>query len=201
MIMLAIGFHYLQNSGAIKGGSVPAVKTAWLFTVLFYWYVLPAIYSADKSLPTMVRQLFAVVLINMIVRALVELPMMYVTQTWLHIYGIGHDIFSALLCLAIGLMLMSPGLLSVVLRSQVAKKQGTTLPGWLHGYFIFSAFLFLMEAVFANYLRNVTGADGKIFFLPMESSHGLMLSITAVVVATTWGVIIYQMRQWHEPRT
>lgn len=205
-VLLAIGFHILQNSGAVQGGTLPVAKTAWLFTVLFYWYVLPAIFCADKSLPKIVRVLFVVALCNMVLRAAFELPMMYVTQTWLHAYGIGHDIFSLILCSLLAVILVlslsrkhaipEHGVLTQ--RALVHRAQAM---GWPSHYFIFSAFLFMIEAVFASYLRSVTNANGEIFFLPPDPAHQTMLVVTTVLVVFSWGMIFYLARQWHEQRS
>ena len=142
---------------------------------------MPFFRITDKALPAMLRLLFAIALTNMVVRALFELPMMYISGNWLHIYGIGHDIFSIALCLFLTI------LSAVTIRPAAV---------WSAVYFGFSAILFSAEAVFASYLRQVTSADGTVFFLPSDQNHSLMLTMTVMLVVAIFIVSLLLISKW-----
>ena len=192
-VAAAIGFYWLQNSGALPGGTVPVAKTAWLFSVIFYWFVLPFFWSIDKALPRALRMLFVVALSNMVIRALFELPMMYVTKNWLHVYGIGHDIASIALCIVL-----------LVLSMKNVKPAAV----WVSIYFGFSSILFITEAIFANYLRRVTDADGTVFFLPsgqihshsgnqsVDDGHNLIIMVTTTMVIAIFFMSLFLVSKW-----
>lgn len=181
-------FFVLQNSGQVRGGSISVAKTLWLFTVLFYWYMLPAFWWLDSRLPRVVRLVFLLALVNMIVRAIVELPMMYVTDSWLHIYGIMHNVCSIMLSIGIALWLVKVG--------RDAKEVKPHLL-WVVGYFIWSAVLFFIESIFAYYLRMVTSADGSVFFLPASQSHLIMQNVTIFVVVCVWVSVVFLTGRWY----
>lgn len=185
-IMVALGclFHFAQNSGTLVGGSVPFVKSAWLFTVLFYWYVMPAIWLSDTKLAKPIKLVLGISLANMVLRALFELPLMYVTASWLHAYGIGHDIFSVAL--------------SLILLLWLVRNSGKGDALWVKWYLCVSALLFLVESYFALYLRSVTDADGSVFFLPSSPSNTVILATTAAAVLLAWAAIVYILSLSHD---
>jgi len=173
----AISFYYLQNAGQMRGGDVAPVKVAWLFTVIAYWYVLPAFWWLDHSLTRQVRFIALVLLMNMVIRAAFEIPMM-LADSWHHSYGIGHDLFSAALCLW--------------LSFRVSESSR-----WLRAYCLSCVALFLVEAVFAAYLRAVTAADGRVFYLPSDQAHLPMMLLTGVAVGFAWVMTISLLRRWY----
>ena len=159
-------FYLIQNSAAGRGGNIAPVKALWLLTVIVFWYLLPLVWALDRTLSARARTTCWLFAGNMLLRAVVELWLMYGSQMWQHSYGIGHDIASILLCLALAFYLR---------RGEV----------WLWVFFVYCAVLFAFETLFALYLRGVTNADGRVFFLPSSETHTAILNTTGTVVAVS----------------
>jgi len=170
-------FYRAQNAPGSAGGNVAAVKALWLLCVIIFWYVLPAFWMLDVSLSRNARLVCALALANMVLRAVVELGMMYVSHSWKHSYGIGHDIASIVLCIAIVI---------VVRRDEF----------WLPLFFAYCALLFAFETYFALYLRRVTNADGSVFFLASSDAHAPVLQTTAAIVTASVIIGIYIVGKW-----
>jgi len=169
--------YIAQNSFGASGGAIAPVKTLWILTVIVFWYLLPVFWALDATLSHRARAVFAIFATNMLLRAIVELWMMYISDSWKHSYGIGHDIISFLLCLA----------LAVLVRREEK---------WISVFFAYCAVLFVSETIFATYLRNVTGADGSVFFLPSSEAHNSIMIATGVVVVVS-GIVGYGLiRTW-----
>lgn len=159
-------FYLLQNSAASTGGSVAPVKVLWLFTVIVFWYLLPLFWSFDPTLHARGRIVCWWFAGNMILRAVVELWMMYIGKNWQHSYGVGHDVVSFFLCVALAVYAW---------RDEP----------WLRVFLVYCAVLFTFEALFALYLRKATNADGKVFFLPSSEAHTAILNTTGAAVAVS----------------
>ncbi len=82
-ILSGFGFWFVQNDHlTTQGGGIAPVKAAWLMTCIFYWIFLPALLSKDQLVSPSLRMCYGVFLGNMLLRAVVELYLMYVTQSW-----------------------------------------------------------------------------------------------------------------------
>ncbi len=106
LIILSLGvsgavFYYFQNHSHGLGGSIALPKLLWLSYALWFWYFLPVLIASDRRLSRQLRQVYWVFWLNMVLRAIAELWMMYVSRNWHPYYGIGHDLFSALLIFAL----------------------------------------------------------------------------------------------------
>ena len=101
--------------------------------------------------------------------------MMYGTRSWLHAYGIGHNIFSVALCICFGAFLYR-----------------SARPVSL--YFLFCAVLFLIETHFANYLRTVSEGDGSVFFIEHSQDHKMILWQTRAAIVMAAVFFVYLIR-------
>lgn len=170
-------FYFIQNASSGRGGDVAPVKVLWLLTVIVFWYLLPLCWATDRTLSAQIKGACRVFALNMLLRAGVEIWMMYVTENWLHSYGIAHDIASLILCLA---------LVVYVRKCEV----------WAPVFFAYCAVLFAIEAVFASYLRKVADADGSVFFLPSLPDHKAIMIATGTAVGISAIVGLGLIRKW-----
>ena len=85
-------FYCRQNFAGQVGGPMSVEKILWLNYVLTAWVIVPAALVLHPDLHRDVRLVLAGLLISMVVRGLVELPLIYVTFGWSPIYGIAHDL-------------------------------------------------------------------------------------------------------------
>ncbi len=105
-------FYRRQNRPGRMGGRISKPKLLWLNWAVFVWLILTPLVALDASLSPALRMVFGGFAINMWLRGLVELYMMYVSKNWRPPYGIAHNLFS--LVLLAGLLLANraglPGL-------------------------------------------------------------------------------------------
>jgi len=169
--LAAAMLYWFQHNDVLSGGAIAPSKLAWLLVVIMYWYVLPIYWLLGNGLNRQAKLALQVFLVSMILRAVVELTMMYLTQNWLHAYGIAHNLFSIALCTVIGLYLLR-------LR---------TIISW---YFVYSAVMFIVETYFAQYLQSVSNADGNVFFLESVAEHSHILWLTQIAVIVSMLVFL-----------
>lgn len=165
--MAAFVFYVLQNGGSLEGGNIALPKLLWLAYAILFWFFLPALIVLDVRTPPVWRRIYAIFLVNMLLRAVIELFMMYVTSSWNPYYGIGHDLFTILL-------------LSIVVATN-----GTQLRSGLLLINVFAIVaMFAIEIGFVLYmLLEVSGSGEPVYFVPAEQRH-------AAVLQTTWLVNI-----------
>lgn len=175
LLLASVALFWLQHTGRLSGGAIAPSKLAWLTTVLVYWYILPVYWLRISTQPNvqLACQLF---LLSMSLRAVIELYMMYISKNWLHIYGIGHDIFSVAICVIFSISLVS-------IHRTIAL------------YFLFCSFLFAVETLFALYLRSVSKGDGSVFFLEAAPEHNTVLWLTRFAVMVSIAVFCYLVRR------
>lgn len=177
LISLATVFYIAQNRDHLPGGHIALPKLFWLGMVIYCWYVIPFLLTLDPCFPN-VRPIMAWFLINMLLRAVIELGMMYYSHNWHPYYGISHDIFS------IGL--------SLVLASQLRN----TL-AFMATYLTVMALLFAIETKFAWYmLHNVHHDSGIVYYVPAESTHQSILERTALVVLVLQFYLLTFIYKW-----
>ena len=170
-------FHTLQNMGASPGGGIAVVKTLWLGSVLLCWYLIPWLLLLDQRL-TPIHTAIALFFGNMLLRAMVELGMMFIWHNWHPWYGISHDLFSLLL--------------SLVLAART--RQGSLL---ISRYLLVMSLLFAVETGFAWYmLNNVSVAQGVAYYVPGSSQHQTILLLTGLVVGILWLYLLGFFRRW-----
>lgn len=168
MGIAALLFFIMQNNGSLVGGPIAMVKLLWLFYAIFFWFVLPFLIILDGRSSLKLRTLYKLFLLNMCVRAVIELYMMYFSINWHPYYGIGHDIFSIFLIFYLALI----------------SKPVTVIDRLLvHNLWLLCA-MFMLETGFAWYmLGNTTSVQGPIYFVPDNGQH-------AAIMLITWGAVL-----------
>lgn len=178
--LAAIVFYFIQNTAQLAGGSIALPKLIWLAYAILFWFCLPLLFITDKRLTSKWKIFFIIFLINMLLRAVIELLMMYITSNWSPYYGIGHDVFTIFL-------------LSTLLFINRDKIQRDIL----FGYTITILLMFVIEIGFVFYmLANVVGDDAVVYFVPDAGKHTSILSITWLVVVMLTGYIFVFTRRW-----
>lgn len=179
LALTAAAFYALQNNGVLPGGEVAGVKLAWLMCAVLFWYLLPGLLLLDSRMSKVARLAVVVLLANMLVRAVVELFMMYVTSNWHPWLGIGHDIFSFLLMLIVTLPVLG---------------EANRLYA---GYLGVATGMFIPEALFAWYmLENVSVPGVAVYFVPDDPAHSGVLLVTAVCVAMLLLYLVFFSGRW-----
>lgn len=181
VLSIAAGLFYpYQNSAQAVGGGIALPKLLWLSVVLLCWYVIPYLMFQDWRLHA-ARVLHGLFLGNMLLRALIELYMMYGSHNWHPYYGIAHDIFSAVF--------------AVILAQRI--RLAWTMARLQRSWFLVVAVMCIVEAGFAYYmLHNVSTHAGVIFFVPAGSGHELILYVTWAVLLALTGYLIALIRNW-----
>ena len=177
----AVFFYQIQNNQQLPGGGIALVKLFWLASVLFCWFIVPALLLLDQQLQAVHfgLQLF---LMNMLMRAVIELYMMYVSLNWHPYYGIAHDLFSIVLSAYLALVIKNNRL--------------------IRPYFIIMAVLFIIETGFAWYmLHYVHHGHDPVYYVPDNADHSAILKMTGVVVASLFVYLLFFMRQWWYARS
>lgn len=175
-------FWWVQNRWQPVGGAMAFQKALWLANAIVLWMVLPVFIARDERIDAKVRRAFKALLILMMLRAVIELWMLYVSLNWSPWYGIAHD----LLCIAV--------LVGLLVRFAAA-----TNPLWrIHA--AATATAFIPEIYFAWYMQKYfnTGGDAAVYFVPDEPAHALALNITsAAVVCFTAYIFAFLIRWLH----
>ena len=179
LLVAAAVFYALQNSGYLPGGRISAIKLAWLGCAILFWYLLPGLLLLDGRLQGAARRACIVLLVGMLLRGVVELFMMYVTENWHPWMGISHNV----LMLALMVVVIAP------LRKD---------PDRLYsGYMLVAAAMFIPESGFAWYmLTYATDSGATVYFVSGDPRHGAILAITAFCVIALLTYLFFFSRQW-----
>lgn len=180
-VLAIAGFYYMQNQPNQIGGAISLPKACWLGLALFYWYFLPPLLIAEKGSKN--RTFYAglsIFFASMLLRAVVELYLMYGKQTWHYYYGISHNFLSLIILL----------MLSFNTRKVIEKPLKVTL--------YLMIIMFIAEIYFASYMTFAIkdGYQKTIWFVDSTEKHLVNNTITAIMVMLLilWQVIFYQ--QW-----
>ena len=171
LISVAVLFYWTQNSGQLDGGRIALPKLIWLLYAIILWFLIPGLIVKNTLIAPHWRTIFKIFLINMLLRGVIELYLMYVTLSWSPYYGIAHDVFS--FALLASLLLFFRKVLHTDLYFGYAAVVMTTL---------------VIEIGFVFYMiGNVSNkSSALIYFVPDDATHSMVLSITwAVVVLLT----------------
>lgn len=98
VLAMILSFTARQRRGAL-GGKLSPPKAAWLFWALTVWFLVCPVLAFEPALPKPVGLVLGVFSLNMWIRGLIELYMLYGPKNWRPPYGISHDLFSLLLIL------------------------------------------------------------------------------------------------------
>lgn len=176
LAVASLTFAWAQNAGWLPGGAIALPKLFWLTLVLFAWFVLPALISADPVLPRTLRRGHLVFWIGMVLRGVIEGWMIYGPKIWRPLYGITHDIASA----AIVLWFARTRIPLLALHSRVI------------------AASLVCEAAFARYFeRNfkTMGYDATYFVPPGELYADILRATTAAdVLLCAW--LAFFLSRW-----
>ena len=165
-------FYVAQNHFGFIGGQIAFSKAAWLAIAIMFWLILPGLICADAQVAPAIRGPYALLLILMGVRAVLELPMMYWLNNWSPLYGIAHDVLcmSVLLWSALVLTAKGNGLMDTRSRLLVQHM-------WISGL------LFLAEIYFAWFMWTHFDTKGgvAIYYVPDDPQFAVVLLVTGIV--------------------
>lgn len=179
LALLAAAFYSMQNSGALPGGQISAIKLAWLGCAILFWYLLPGLLLMHGRMPPAARRACIVLLASMLVRGGVELFMMYKTDNWHPWMGIGHDVFMIFLMLVVTIPLF---------------RESDRLYA---GYLAVATAMFAAEAGFAWYmLTYATDPGATVYFVSGDPRHGGIMTVTAVCVTALIVYLVLFSRHW-----
>ena len=183
---LAFLFYFIQNYFLSNlGGEIALVKVFWLEIVIIFWFICPLFLSLDKELNSSTRKAYKYFLINMLLRAIVELYMMYVSKNWHPYIGIGHNLFSILFSIFLYLKFIYPNKEFNIFALN----------------FIVSFILFIPESFFAYYMLTNVISSETVYFVPPTSKHDFVLNITLIAGVTLFIWQIIFIRYWNNERT
>jgi uncharacterized membrane protein AbrB (regulator of aidB expression) len=179
LVLVAAIFYFLQNSGALPGGEISAIKLAWLACAILFWFLLPGLLLMDERMPRAARRVCIVLLAGMLARGVIELFMMYVTNNWQPWMGISHNI----------LMLV---LMTILLIPLLHK------PGRLYvGYLAVATAMFVPESGFAWYmLTYATDPGATVYFVSGDPRHRGVMIVTAICVFALAVYLVLFSRHW-----
>lgn len=168
LLLAAAGFYSLQNTGVLPGGDVAGAKVLWLLFALYYWFIVPLVLALDARVSVTLRRAWRIFFINMALRAVIELWMMYVSLNWHPYYGIAHDVFS--------IVLITVLLLAHAREGRAARLLFYILP--------VMGLMFMVEIGFVFYLLERVATHGEaVYYVPAGEEHRSVLTVT-------WGMVI-----------
>lgn len=178
--LTAIAFYFIQNTAQLTGGNIALPKLIWLAYAILFWFCLPFLFLTDKRLNSLWKTFFSIFLINMLLRAAIELFMMYITSNWSPYYGIAHDVFTIILLCTLLFMYRDKLQRNIYFE-----------------YTITILLMFVIEIGFVFYmLANVIGDGAVVYFVPDAEKHTGILSITWLVVTMLTAYIFVFTWRW-----
>ena len=184
LFVAAAVFYWLQNSEYLPGGHISLVKLSWLGCAILFWYLLPSLLLMDTRMPAAARRVCVILLAGMMLRALVELFMMYVSGNWHPWMGISHNL----------LMLVLLSAVLVPLKNHADRVYSV--------YFLVATLMFIPESGFAWYMLNYASEPGAtVYFVPGDPQHQGVMAITATCVLALSIYLIFFYRQWMNDQT
>jgi hypothetical protein len=183
LVLLFVGGGYyfitIQNSGQLPGGNIALVKLLWLGLIIFFWFLSPILLLINGTKNHKEKLIIIVHLCNVWGRGIIELYMIYVSYSWQHAYGIGHDFISIFLLLSL-LMLYS-----------------IKLSKMIKNYLFILSFTFFIEAIFALYMHsNVSNETGLVYFVPDSVEFSSILYATWIAVIALSLYMVVFIKKW-----
>lgn len=167
-------FGGLQNEGHLVGGDISLPKTLWLNLTILCFLVLPAVWWRDQRLDPHMRILFGVIFVSFVVRAAVELPMLYLTDGWRCSYGIAHDLVTATVAVSLFVRARTEGTRSVLHSS---------------GLLSLIVALLFVEAGFAYAFCSVADPASGTYFAGDQAAFRAINRATWVAVAIGYPIL------------
>ncbi len=88
-------FYLWQNDWATAGGHIALPKALWLGLTIFYWLILPPL-LLRLPLSRPAQRIWQIFWALMLLRAILEMWLLYGLGAWKYAYGIAHDGVSAI---------------------------------------------------------------------------------------------------------
>jgi len=181
----AVAFWWMQNHLRPVGGEIALQKALWLAEAILLWLVIPLFVITDSRTHVDVRRAFTVLLGLMLVRAVIELWMLYVAHIWSTWYGIVHDLICA--GTLIGFMVRIAATAHPLPRKRL----------WLTQLGVTAA-AFAPEIYFAWYMQahfNTKGGQA-VYFVPNDPAHAFTLNVTTTAVVCFSVCIGFFLQRW-----
>lgn len=173
-VIAVLLFHIWQNFFATHGGNIALPKSWWLGLTIFCWLILPPL-IIRHSIHIRAKKVWWCFWLCMIARSVMEMWLLYGVQQWKYSYGIGHDIFSAILLLF--------GAFWCILGNLKIKTPEIT-------HMLIMSAMFLFETAFAYYIShfNDNHAHAKLWFIDWQRIHlpNLLLTILSEIGLIIW---------------
>ena len=99
--VVTLAFGRIQNEGHLVGGDISWAKTLWLNLTIVCFLVLPAIWWRDRRVDARMQAVFGIIFLSFVVRAAIEIPILYLTDWWRCSYGIAHDLATATIAVSL----------------------------------------------------------------------------------------------------
>lgn len=180
IVLAALGFYFIQNTGLLEGGGIALPKLIWLAYAILFWFCLPFLLVLDKRINPVWRIILNLFLANMLLRAVIELVMMYVFHNWIPYYGIAHDAFT--IALLGGLLLLYRDSLQYDI---------------FFGFALTVMLMLIVEILFVFYMiTNVIQSDSDVYFVPEDARYSGVLGITWLVVLLLSVYMFVFTRRW-----
>lgn len=185
LLLFAVLFHFFQSQKRLVGGDIAPAKLLWLCTAVLFFLLIPALMLKDPRLSRNYRQIYLFILVSMLLRAPLELYMMYITKNWHPFYGIAHNLFN------FSVFVIALGLNPPTCTSQ--KNYYVNL--------LFIAFLLLVESYFAwyfaaNFFTNLNDQGTPIYFVPDTAQYTFILNMTWSVDFLCVLYLIFFIPKW-----
>lgn len=167
-----IAFFLTQNGSGRIGGEMAPQKMLWLFYAIVLWLVLPGAVVFDRRASPPIRAAYCALFALMVLRAIAEGWMLYVSRNWSPWYGIGHDV----VCMVVGLVAAVSVARSAGIRRSVDR--------WLYANLVVTLLAFVPEIHFAHYMVGNfnTAGEAAIYFVPDDARHREVLGMTSALV-------------------
>ena len=180
-------FYLAQNRLGIIGGQIAFSKAAWLGIAVLFWLILPALICLDTRVAPAIRRPYALLLLLMSLRAVLEPPMLYWLKNWSPLYGIAHDV------LCMGVLLWSA--LVLIARNGREPDPRARL---LVCHMWVSGLLFLAEIYFAwfMWMHFDTKGGAAIYYVPDDPKFAVVLLATGVVDVCAVLYLIVFLPRW-----
>ena len=166
--MVTLSFGHLQNQGHLVGGDISLPKTLWLNLTILSFLVLPAVLWRDDRFDQGTRAVFGAIFASFLVRAVIELPIIYLTDWWRCSYGIAHDLITSAVVVA--------------LFGRV-RARGGGRDGQAAGFLFLFVTLLFVEAAFARAFCSVADPAAGIYFAGDEATF-------RAINRATWAAVI-----------
>ena len=168
-------FGRFQNEGHLVGGEISLAKTLWLSLTILVFLVLPGLLWRDRRVDARLRPIFGFIFASFVVRAAVELPILYMTDWWKCSYGIAHDLTTAGVAAAL------------YFRSRGSAGSRSRYSGFL--WLILA--LLLVEAAFANAFCSIADPGSGTYFASDEATFRTINRATWLAVTSGYSFLIF----------